>query len=881
MKKRKAQGAESRAGIDRYIVGISAAEISELFERLGTTPQGYTSEKAEELLDDLGKNVIDEDKAENPLKAFLLAFFNPFSVVLMIVAAASFLTEVLFAPAGQASWATVIIILCMIIISGVLKFSQESKSRGAAQKLKQMVNSTAAVFRDGKIVEIPMSDIVLGDIVHLSSGDMIPADVRVISCKDLFISQAALTGESEPVEKFPENKTEPSSALDCRNIAFTGTNVVSGAARALVVAAGNETYFGHIAKEVSETAKATGFERGVDDVSKLLLRLMLVMVPIIFVVNGIVKSDWLGAFFFALSVAVGLTPELLPMIMTSTLARGALVMSKQKTIVKDLSSIQTFGAMDVLCTDKTGTLTEDKIVLEMYLDIHGSDDLRILKHAYLNSYFQTGVKNLMDIAIIERAHRDGQEEWGRIYTKVDEIPFDFNRRRMSVVLEDATKKRQLITKGAVEEMVKICGYVDYKGEILPMTDELKREVFAVTNRLNEKGLRVLAIAQKNSVRDIYSFGVADESDMVLIGFAGFLDPPKKSAQAAISALKSHGVRIIVLTGDNEKVAETVCAQVGIFTEGLPKKCVLGHQLDKMSEDELKRAIREVSVFAKLAPSQKSKLVALLQEEGHTVGYMGDGINDAPALNRADVGISVDSGVDIAKESADIILLEKDLMVLEKGVMEGRRTFGNIVKYIKMAASSNFGNMFSVLIASLSLPFLPMRPIQILTQNMLYDFSQTMIPLDKMDDEYMAAPRKWDAKSIQRFVFYMGPVSSFFDLLTFLALYFVFGFNTPELSSSFQTGWFLVGLISQTLIVHLIRTAKIPFIESRASKPLLASTLVISVIGLLLPYSPLGPGLEMTAITPVFMIFIALVLALYAAAVQGIKKVYLKKYDSWI
>ena len=846
-----------------------------LLTELNTTEQGLKSEEAEQLLEYFGKNEIDYGKTQPWFVRLLLSFANPFSLVLIIVAAVSFITEVLLV--SEQSWATVVIILALVGISGIMQFVQESKSDKAAEKLKAMVSSDAAVIRDGAERERPMSEILPGDIVRLSAGDMIPADVRILSAKDLFVGQAALTGESEPIEKFPAF-IDTSNALEVSNICYMGTNVVSGSALAVVFGTGNNTYFGSIAKDLTGRKAQTSFEKGVADISRLLLRLMLIMVPVIFLINGFSKKDWIGALLFALSVAVGITPELLPMIMSSTLAKGAVAMSKRKTIVKNLSSIQSFGAMDVLCTDKTGTLTEDKIILEKYLDIHGNEDLRVWRHAYLNSYFQTGLKNLIDLAIINRAEKEGYETWDDKYNKVDEIPFDFNRRRMSVVLEDGvTGKRQLITKGAVEEILGICSFAEYKGEVIPLTDDISTEVLGLTDDLNEQGLRVVAVAQKNNVRDSKTFGVGDEQEMVLIGFVGFLDPPKESCKEAITALHDHGVRVIVLTGDNEKVARTVCRQVGLDAS----EYLLGSDTDNLTDEELAEKVKKINLFAKLSPSQKVRVVRLLQELGHTVGYMGDGINDAPALHQADIGISVDSGVDIAKESADIILLEKSLMVLEEGVVEGRRTFGNIIKYIKMASSGNFGNMFSVLVSSLFLPFLPMLPIQILAQNLLYDFSQITIPFDRMDEEYLKEPQKWNAKGVERFMYWFGPVSSLFDILTFAVLYWIFKANSAETQGIFQTGWFMVGLLTQTLIVHLIRTAKVPFVQSSAAKPVVLSTLAVCFLGIIIPYTHLGVGLDMVAMPVIFIPWLFGIILLYAVAVQFIKKVYIKRYGTWI
>ena len=877
MRKKNTAGGKTAnaANVEALTLKYAGMDSAALLADLHTSERGHESDEIEQLLERYGKNEIDYGNSQPWFVRLLLSFANPFSLVLLLVAAVSFTTEVLLSD--EPSWATVIIILALVGISGVMQFVQESKSDKAAEKLKAMVSSNAAVIRDGIEREMPMSEIVPGDIVKLSAGDIIPADVRILSAKDLFIGQAALTGESEPVEKFPEFK-KTNNALEAANICYMGTNVVSGSALAVVFGTGNNTYFGTIAKDLTGRKAQTSFEKGVADVSKLLLRLMLIMVPIILLINGFSKNDWVGALLFALSVAVGITPELLPMIMSSTLAKGAVAMSKRKTIVKNLSSIQSFGAMDVLCTDKTGTLTEDRIILERYLDIHGNEDLRVWRHAYLNSYFQTGLKNLIDLAIINRAEKEGHETWDDIYNKVDEIPFDFNRRRMSVVLETSeTGKRQLITKGAVEEILDISSFAEYKGEVIPITDKIREEVISLTDDLNEQGLRVVAVAQKNNVRDTKTFGVGDESEMVLIGFVGFLDPPKESSKQAIAALREHGVRVVVLTGDNEKVARTVCKQVGLDAS----EYLLGSNIDGLTDEELSAKIKTVNLFAKLSPSQKVRAVRMLQEQGHTVGYMGDGINDAPALHQADIGISVDSGVDIAKESADIILLEKSLMVLEEGVVEGRRTFGNIIKYIKMASSGNFGNMFSVLVSSVFLPFLPMLPIQILMQNLLYDFSQITIPFDRMDEEYIKTPQKWNAKSVELFMYWFGSVSSLFDIITFIVLFWIFKANTAETQGVFQTGWFMVGLLTQTLIVHLIRTTKAPFIQSVAAKPVVISTLAVSLIGILIPYTPLGAGLDMCAMPVLFIPWLFGIILLYAGTVQLVKKVYIRRYGQWI
>mgnify|MGYP001018309975 CR=1 FL=1 len=863
------------AETETAVAHLARLEREELLTALDSRLGGLSDEEAENRIIKNGENIIITRKKRSSFIRFVLSFANPFNLVLFIVALVALFTEVLLTETD--SWATITMILLMIIISSVLQFFQESKSNKAADKLKAMVSSNASVLRNGKFSEIPMRNIVSGDIVQLSAGDMIPADLRILYAKDLFLGQASLTGESEPVEKFSVLKKADCTALESSNICFMGTNVVSGKATGIVIRTGNDTYFGSIAKTLSGRRAQTNFEKGIAGISRLLMKMTVILVPVIFLVNGALKQDWIGALLFALAVAVSITPELLPMIMTSTLAKGAISMSQHKTIVKSLASIQSFGAMDILCTDKTGTLTEDKIILERYLDIHGNEELRVLRHAYLNSWFQTGLKNLLDLAIITRAEKEGHLPILESYKKVDEIPFDFSRRRMSVVLEDKSGKRQLITKGAVEEMLSCCSFAEYKGKVLPLNAQIRQEVLEVSDSLNSKGIRVIAVAQKNDIRDINSFGVKDESDMVLIGYVGFLDPPKESSKTAIKALHEHGVRVVVLTGDNEKVAASVCAKVGLDVS----KMLLGIDIEKMTEAELKEQTEKVNLFAKLAPAQKERVVKAMQENGHTVGYLGDGINDAPALHRADVGISVDSAVDIAKESADIILLEKSLMVLEEGVIEGRKTFGNITKYIKMATSGNFGNMFSLIFASIFLPFLPLLPIQMLAQNLLYDVSQVTIPFDNVDKEYLLKPRNWDGLGIKRFMFWFGPVSTIFDIMTYLVLSFVFKANTLEKQAFFQTGSFMVGLATQTLIVHLIRTAKRPFIESRASKALIISTLAITFLGLLLPYTVIREALYMVPMPPIFFVWFIGIIALYTLAMQIMKKLYIRKYQSWI
>lgn len=866
-------------------------DIHTVFSRLNTSSGGLDSFEAELRFKVYGSNQIATEKPLHWFIQLLKAFGNPFSFVLIFLAGISYVMDVALASPADRSWRTIIVIGAMVTLSGVVRFIQEYRSGKEAEKLKAMVHTTASVGRDnsGK-KEIKMSEIVPGDIVYLAAGDMIPADVRVVFSKDLFISQASLTGESEPVEKRErlrdseiQNKNFGLSELE--DICFMGSTVVSGSATAVVLSTGSQTYFGSMAKTILAKRSLTSFDKGLNSVSWVLIRFMLLMVPTVFFINGLTKGNWLEALMFGVSIAVGLTPEMLPMIVTTNLAKGAVRMARQKTVVKKLNAIQNFGAMDVLCLDKTGTLTEDRVVLESYLDIHGNEDIRVWRHAYLNSYFQTGLKNLIDLAIIDHAEKEGHEKWDDEYKKIDEIPFDFNRRRMSVVLENSKGKRQLVTKGAIEEMLSVCSYVEYRGKVIPMTEEVRQEVLMLASRLSCEGLRVLAVAQKNEVPRQGVFSVADEADLVLIGYIGFLDPPKKSAASAIKALKEYGVQIKILTGDNELVTRKICNDVGLSTGNI----LLGSEIAAMSDEDLSAKVEEVTVFAKLSPLQKARIIRVLKERGRTVGFMGDGINDAPALREADVSISVDTGVDIAKESADIILLEKDLNVLEQGVIEGRKTFANIVKYIKITASSNFGNMFSILAASAFLPFLPMLPIQILLLNLVYDFSCVSMPWDNVDPEYLKKPRKWMASSIGKFMIWLGPNSSVFDVTTYILMFFVIcpsvlggaygsaGVDSVKFMALFNTGWFVESLWSQTLIIHMIRTPKIPFIQSRASLPVLLVTTIGIITGTVIPFTKLGSYMGMYPLPAIYFIWLVAMILLYMALATLLKKNYIKRF----
>ena len=853
--------------------------------------------------------IITKEKKKSLFSRLADAFVNPFTIILFCLALVSCVTDMIlpyFSLFGsnpdEFNCLTVVIIVTMVVISGTLRFVQESRSGDAAEKLLDMITTTCTVTRkeEGK-QEIKLDEVVVGDIVYLSAGDMIPADVRILEAKDLFVSQASLTGESEPIEKLGNIQEKNENITEYNNIAFMGSNVISGTATAVVVSVGDSTLFGKMAASVAEEAVETSFTKGVNAVSWVLIRFMLILVPIVFFVNGITKGDWLNAFLFGISIAVGLTPEMLPMIVTTCLAKGAVAMSKKQTIVKNLNSIQNFGAIDVLCTDKTGTLTQDKVVLEYHLNVNGDEDMRVLRHAYLNSYFQTGYKNLMDLAIIEKteeAENQNREltHLSEHYKKVDEIPFDFNRRRLSTVVKDINGKTQMVTKGAIEEMLSICSYVECDGKVQELTDSLRKRIIKTVDELNDKGFRVLGIAQKSNPSPVGAFGVKDECDMVLLGYLAFLDPPKESTAYAIRALKEYGIATKILTGDNEKVTRTVCKQVGLEVRNM----LLGSDINHMSDEELANIAETTDVFAKLTPDQKSRIVTVLRENGHTVGFMGDGINDASAMKCADIGISVDTAVDVAKESADIVLLEKDLMVLEEGIVEGRKTYANMIKYIKMTASSNFGNMFSVLAASALLPFLPMMSIHLLCLNLIYDLSCTAIPWDNVDEEFIKVPRKWDASSVGKFMIWMGPVSSIFDFTTYIFMYFVFcpifvshGVLYNDLASvysgaeliqmqfnyiaMFQAGWFVESMWSQTLVIHMIRTPKLPFIESRASLPVCLLTFAGIFILTIIPFTPIGTILGFVSLPGAYFAYLIPCIIAYMLLATSIKKAYVRHF----
>ena len=897
------------AGQQQWLRHAATATMPELFRELNSSEEGLAAERVDAAREFYGANAVAQaTKRPLPLR-LLAAFADPFTYILVFIAAVSVLTDWIFATGADRDLSTPLIIGTMVLVSGVLRFIQDEKSTVAAEALAEMVESCAEVERDGDGGnETPIDEIVIGDVVHLSSGDVVPADLRIFSARDLFVSQASLTGESEPVEKRASLAADASATAaasapaltDLESLAFMGSTVISGNARGIVVATGARTMFGEATGTLAGRKRETSFDAGIKSTSRLLMRLMLAMLPVVFVVSGATKGDWVSALLFSLSVAVGLTPEMLPMLVTTCLGKGAVDLSRHHVIVKRLDAIQDLGAIDVLCTDKTGTLTEDRIVLERHLDVNGREDARVLRYAFLNSYFSTGVKNLIDNAIVERALAEGTdevnatvgsttaEELAERYHGIDELPFDFERRRLSVVVGDAAGHTRMVTKGALEEVLAVCSSVEVDGQVLPLTDELRTQVVRRGEALADEGMRVLGVARKNEPAGAATLTVADERNMVLIGYLAFLDPPKESSAAAIRALAAHGVATKVLTGDSPRVAAHVCRAIGIDAEHV----LTGVDVEAMNDGELADAVQRTNIFAKLSPAQKARVVRTLRGLGHAVAYMGDGVNDAAAMRESDCGISVDSAVDVAREAADIILLEKDLMVLERGIECGRRTYANMIKYVKMTVSSNFGNIASVLVAAALLPFLPMTAVQLLLLNLIYDLTCTAIPWDNVDEDAIRTPRRWDTASVRRFMVAFGPLSSVFDILTFAALFF---FVCPAVAGgawgtldaagqalfvgTFQAGWFVESMWTQTLVVHLIRTEKVPFVGSRASLPLCALGATGIAVACVLPVTPLGAALDFCALPATFWPILATMVAGYAALAMLAKRRYVRRNGS--
>ena len=869
--------------------------VVEVLDALETSITGVQEDQVEMLRETYGENKLTK-ATEVPLwKKIYESIINPFTVILLVIAVISLMTNVILAKPGEEDPTTSIIIVVLVLISGGIRFVQELKSDKAASNLSSLIVNTATVIRDGVQQEIPIEELVVGDVIKLSAGDMLPADALLLETRDFFIQQSSLTGESESVEKktmwTPSEEETQKPVLESERFVFMGSNVVSGSALAVILVTGNDTMIGRIEKTLNNFDEPTSFEKEMNTISWLLIRLMLVLVPVVFVINGLTDSDWLEAGVFALSVAVGLTPEMLPMIITASLAKGAVIMAKEKVVIKKLNAIQDLGAIDILCTDKTGTLTQDEIILEYPLDIHANLDLGVLKIGYLNSYFQTGLKNLLDRAIITRTEKESIEhedlrELSTRYKKIDELPFDFERRRMSVIVkEESHEGALLVTKGALEEMLSISAHVQDGKEIHPITEEIRQNILEAVSQLNEQGLRVLGVSQKFYPNASHRFAVEDESNMILMGYLAFLDPPKPSAAPAIQALKEHGVMTKILTGDNEKVTQTVCERVGLPVDHI----LLGTDIEEMDDATLAIEAEKTTIFAKLSPEQKARIIRLLKANGHKVGYMGDGINDAPSLKVADVGISVDTAVDIAKEVADVILLDKDLLVIEKGLIEGRKVYANMTKYIKMTVSSNFGNIFSLLFASV---FLPMAPVHLIVLNLIYDLSCVALPFDHVDEDFLKEPRAWTAKSITRFMSWLGPTSSIFDIITFAVMFFgiapmITGSSYAESTNPayflmvFQTGWFIQSMWSQTMVIYMLRSPKLPFIQSKPAFSLLVTSLFALFIVTVLPYTPLAASLKLATLNGMYFLALILITVSYMLLVTIVKKVYIKKYREWL
>ena len=876
---------EAAARTAAELLAVARMEAPDAQKYLDANPNGLTLEQVEERLEKFGPNVVAQEKKRPVLLQILERFYtNPINILLSVLAVITYVT-------GEETSDTIsaAIMFAMVVMAVFVAHFQEARSDNAVEKLRKMVSNTATAKREveepapgddedappvrvSKKTEVTIEQLVPGDLVFLAAGDMVPADLRLLSAKDLFVNQSALTGESMPVEKFAGPDANAKTALEAGCLCFMGSNVVSGSATAVIAATGANTYFGALAGSLVGQRVQTSFDKGVGKFAWLMIRFMAIMAPLVFLINGLTKHAWYDAFMLAVSVAVGLTPEMLPMIVAINLAKGALKMAKKDVIVKRLNAIQNFGAIDVLCTDKTGTLTQDRVILERHTDIYGDENEKVLEFAWLNSYHQTGLRNLLDVAVLEAVNAETVQHLHAEYTLVDEVPFDFTRRRMSVIVKNREGKHFLISKGAVSETLSVCTSLAHEDRYQVLTPAKLDEVKIVARDMNDDGFRALALG----VREIEAkpaYSRDDEKDLTMMGFIAFLDPPKDSAADAIQALNANGVDVKILTGDNDIVTRNVCRQVGIQVD----KYLTGPKIESMSDEELMIATRDTPVFARLNPQQKVRVIQALHRDNRVVGFLGDGINDGPALRAADVGISVDTAVDIAKESADIILLEKSLLVLEEGVLEGRKVFGNILKYIKMTASSNFGNMFSMIGASAFLPFFPILSVQVLLNNLLYDFSQTAVASDEVDPEYLARPRQWDLKSIIRFMIFIGPISSIFDYATFAVLWFVLGANSPEHARLFQTGWFVESLLSQTLIVHVIRTGRIPFVQSNASLPLTITGLVICAIGVALPFLPISGWFGFVPLPGIYWVFLTVILIAYMALTQFVKTRLIRRF----
>ncbi len=886
IKKKTVSNATNR----KLLQEVATEELTTTFERFKSSSKGLSTSQAEQLRAKYGKNEIAKDEHNTKAHFLFEAFMTPFTVVLLILATLSLFTNYIFVPASDKDLSTVIIMITMVLISGLTSFIQNVKTNNAVQSLLKMVSVTTNICRDGKNQELATSEVVPGDIINLAAGDMVPADMKLIKSKDLFCSSSSLNGESNPVEKIAgkkPTKNQLNEYIDYPNVVYEGTTIVSGSGTGIVFATGSQTVFGKLARQISQTKiKQTSFDTGIKDISKLLITMTAVIAPLVFVINGLTKGNWLDALIFAIATAVGLTPEMLPVIVTSNLVKGSVEMSKHGTIVKKMNSIQNFGSADILCTDKTGTLTQDKVVLERHYDLNMIEKPKVLELSYLNSFYQTGMKDLIDKAVIDAAENElNTKKIKQDYEKIDEIPFDFKRRRMSVVVQNQAGEHLLVTKGAAEEMLEASSFVEVNGQRLPLTKEQEDKVLANINNMNNDGLRVILLGYKKNPAPVGEFSVEDESELTIVGFLAFLDPPKETAKEALHHLKEDGITVKILTGDNAAVTRAVGKQVGLDVS----KIYSGNELEGKTDAELSKMVEESDIFVKLSPELKTKIIEILKKDGHTVGYMGDGINDAPAMKAADVSISVDTAVDIAKESADIILLHKDLRILENGVRIGRKIFGNTMKYIKITLSSNFGNILSILVASSFLPFLPMLPLQLLILDLLYGTSCLAIPFDKMSKEYLNEPRTWSTKKLPKFMFYFGPTSSIFDIITFALLYFVIcpgvaggSFTSLNLTGQaifiavFHTGWFIESLWTQEMVIHALRDQRLPLIKQRATAPVMLATFGAAVIGSYLPYSRLATSLKFGPMPGTFIEMVFVLLVFYILLTTLVKRLYLRK-----
>lgn len=876
-----------------FVKQIAQQTPEEALKTLHSSLDGLSSTEAKERLEKNGLNEVATKKHNTKLHFFIESFFTPFTMVLLLLATVSLFTDYVFVPADQKDLSTVIIMITMIIISGLTSFIQNVKTNDAVEDLLNMVSVTTNIRRNKKDKEISTKQVVVGDIINIHAGDMVPADIRLLQTKDLFCSSSSLNGESTPVEKIATKKPDQKDMdqyLDYPDVIYQGTTIVSGSGVGVVLATGEQTVFGRLAKDISNNdVKETNFDVGIKNISKLLLTMTAIIAPLVLIINGLTKGNWLNALLFAIATAVGLTPEMLPVIVTSNLVKGSLEMSKHGTIVKKMNSIQNFGAADILCTDKTGTLTQNKVVLERHYNLDMKENPQVLRLAYLNSYFQTGMHDLMDQAIIDAASDElDVEEIKHDYTKVDEIPFDFKRRRMSVVIKCHGDGRILVTKGAAEEMLACCNRVQVGNHISDLTDEYKEKVLKHIEDLNKDGLRVVLLAYKNNPAQAGEFNVSDEKDLILTGFLAFLDPPKDDVKDVLKQLKQDGITVKILTGDNAAVTKSVASRVGLNTEYVySEKDFVGK-----GEEEIKKMVEECSLFVKLSPEYKAKIIQILKENGHTVAYMGDGINDTPAMKKADVAISVDTAVDIAKKSADIILLHKSLRTLEHGVRIGRQIFANTMKYIKITLSSNFGNILSILVASSFLPFLPMLPMQLLILDLIYGTSCLSIPFDTVGEKYLEVPRKWETRKLPKFMFYFGPTSSVFDIITFALLYFwicpsVVGASymaaTPSQKAVFMaifwSGWFIESLWTQEMVIQALRDPAVPFIQQHSSPVVMLATIGAGLIGTAMPYIPsLTKVMKFGPIPEFYVLVVLVLLILYIALTTLVKHWYMKKEE---